>query len=97
MVVTKRVPVESQVILENLNEETLRAFALLADDPVFKVLEDFCRRYIETKRNQILDLSTENERRFANEASLRKGQIMSLGVLIEVIRGSKTVLDKKGG
>ena len=85
----KRTPIESHWILESLDSEVLAAFGLLADDKVFKVLEEFCRRYIETKRNQIIDLPTEDERKLANELSFRKGQIMSIRVLLEVIRGAK--------
>jgi len=93
----KRTPIESQWILESVDSETLAALATLANHKLFKYLEEFCAKYVQTKRNQILDLPTEDERKLANELSFRKGQIIATGVLIEVIRGSKKELDKRGG
>lgn len=90
-----RRPYEAILILQNLDADTLRQFADFADTPTFESLQGFCRRYIETKRNQILDLPTEDERKLANEMSMRKGNIMAIGVLTEVIKGAKTELSTR--
>lgn len=88
----KRIPIEAQMILESIDSSFLKDFSTLTESKVFEALKEFCRRYVETKRNQILDLQTEDERKFANEAALRKGCILGVGVLIDVIEGSKKEL-----
>ena len=91
----KKTPVEAILILQNLDAELLRSLAKLASTSEFDALEGFLRRYVETKRNQILDLPTENERHLANEVAIRKGAIYTAGVIIEVLRGAQKELSKR--
>lgn len=84
----KRRPVEVEFILKKLDSKTLASFSSLKNTEHFDRLEEFSKRYAQTKRNEIIDLDTENERKFANEAAIRKGAILGVGTMIEVIRGA---------
>lgn len=91
----KRKTVESTLILEALQSEILMALVKIALSNEFDFLQEFLRKYIETKRNQILDLPTENERKLANELSFRKGNIYTVQVIIDVMRGAQEELNKR--
>ena len=92
---SKKPIVESGVVLKSLDSNFLREFSTLADTSMFEKLSEYCKRYANQKKSEILDLDTEDERKLANAVALRKGAIRSLGVLIEVIQGSKHELSKR--
>ena len=89
----KRKTVESQLILNTLDAETLFALIRIGSSPDFEPFQTFLRRYIETKKNQILDLPTENERKLANELSFRKGNIYTVQVIIDTLGGAQQELN----
>ena len=91
----KKTPVEAILILQNLDLEMLRSFAKIASSLEFDALESFAKRYVETKRNQVIDLPTEDERKLATEVAIRKGAIYTAGVFIEVLRGAQKELSKR--
>ena len=91
----KRTPVEATIILQNLDSEILTEFVALSDTKTFEKLEIFARRYVETMKNQIIDLPTEDERKLANEIAIRKGKIFAAGVIIEVIKGAKSEIARR--
>lgn len=91
----KKTPVETMIILQKLDAETLRSLASMAATSGFDALEGLCRRYIETKRNEIIDFSTEDERKLANKVAICKGEIYATGVIIEVLRGAQKELSKR--
>lgn len=88
-------PVEARLILERLDAETLLAFSQFEASSQFELFQNFLKRYAETKRNQIIDLPTVNERVLANELAIRKGSIYTVGVIAEVIQGAQKELDKR--
>ena len=90
-----RRPIEVNRILENMEMEVLELLAEGSDSTFFETVQELARRYGIQKRNEILDLQTEDERKFANEASSRKGMIYGISVLIEIVRGAKKELDKR--
>lgn len=87
--------VETSLILKNLDADTLKVLAAFEDSKYYETIKNLCRRYAETKKNQILELPMRDERVFAHEAALRKGGVFTLKVLIEIIEEAEKELSKR--
>ena len=89
----KREPFEVKRILEKMDAETLVKYSAFADTPNFVLVNDFCKRYALTKKGDVLlELNAYDPVKLAIDVSFRKGEIYSLGSLIDVISGSKKEL-----
>ena len=91
----EKMPVETSWILDNLSVELLEDLINLSNSKQFPAFLDFCRRFVETKRNQTIDLNYQDRERLANEFWFRKGQIYSVGVITTVLKFASKEFSKR--